>query len=95
VEDQDQEEDLEDQELVVLEVTLEMVEDPELEEAEEGQELVALEEQMVAQELEDQVVALDLEATQNCQATVGLEVETAWEDLVLEILTMMPGEEKK
>jgi len=47
------------------------------------------------QELEDQVVALDLEATQDCQATVGLEVETVWEDLVLEILTMMPGEEKK
>jgi len=41
--------------------------------------------------LEDQ----DLVVTLACQVMVDLVVETAWEDLVWEILTMMHDEEKK
>lgn len=43
---------------------------------------------------EDQAQVVWVE-TLDQQATVDLVVETVWEDLVLEILTLMPEEEKK
>ena len=89
------EEDLDLEEDQVLVVLVEIQEDLEPVDSEETAED---QEQAVAQDLEAMVEILedqDLVVTLGCQVTVDLVVETAWEDLVWEILTMMHDEEKK
>jgi len=49
---------------------------------------------MVVQELEAAMEDQDLVVTLDCRVMVDSGVETAWEDLVWEILMMTPGEEK-